>query len=262
MSDGVAEEYVDGRDAALPARTLFWRARECFAEEGEAFVSEGFGQHGGVGLDEVERQPVFPGVEIGGGDESGFAGEGCGLPDDEAGLVAEAGGAKVLCPVQAGGFGGKVGLLPGVVGFVDVLVLGEGQMFFGDGMLQIDNALGAGVGVGESRELEHGRDVRLVLGANVAHALGVGEVVLAVGQLQSALQQVGGIVLGVVEAGRDPQSEKIAVWKLVLLSASTSARRLSPSARASSCLSWMAAMASRCGRSGSRPLASMAASFM
>src|SRR5580693_8613991 len=118
LSDGVAEKAIDGRDAALPAWTLFCCAGECLAEEGEAFVSQGFGQHGGVGLDEVERQPVFPGFEIGGGDESGFAGEGCRLPDDEAGLIAEAGGAKVFCPIQAGGFGGKVGWLQGVVGFL------------------------------------------------------------------------------------------------------------------------------------------------
>ena len=84
----------------------------------------------------------------------------------------------------------KVGLRPGVVGFVDVFVLREADVFFRDGMLQLDDALGAGVRVRESRKLEHGGDVRLIFGADVAHAVAVGEVVFAVGQLQAALQQV------------------------------------------------------------------------
>ncbi len=58
-------------------------------------------------------------------------------------------------------------------------------------------------------QLQHGRDVRLILGAHLLHVLVVGEVVLAVGKLQAALQQVGGVMIGIVEAGRDPQSEQV-----------------------------------------------------
>ena len=116
---------------------------------------------------------------------------------------------KILGPVQARSFGREVGLLPGVVGLVDVLVLRQGQMFLRDGVLQRDNALGACVRVGESRQLEHGRDVRLILGADVTHVLVIGQVVLAIRQLQPALHDVGGVVIGIVEAGSDPQSKQV-----------------------------------------------------
>jgi hypothetical protein len=37
----------------------------------------------------------------------------------------------------------------------------------------------------------------------------VGEVVVAIGKLDAALQEVGGVVVGVVEAGRDPETEDV-----------------------------------------------------
>jgi hypothetical protein len=37
----------------------------------------------------------------------------------------------------------------------------------------------------------------------------VGKIIFAIRQLQSALEQIGGVVLGIVEAGGDPESEKI-----------------------------------------------------
>ncbi len=82
----------------------------------------------GVGLDEVVGEEVFPGIDGLGGDEGGFAGEGVGLPDDEGVLLVEAGGAEELGPVEAGGVGGEVGGVPGVVGFVDVFAVGEGEL--------------------------------------------------------------------------------------------------------------------------------------
>ena len=51
--------------------------------------------------------------------------------------------------------------------------------------------------------------MRLVLGANVEHTVGDGEVVVAVGQLDAALEEVGGVVVGVVEAGGDPEAEEV-----------------------------------------------------
>ena len=152
----------------------------------------------------MEGQPVFPRVQRGRGNESGLPCEGCGLPDNEACLAAEAGDAKVFRPVEAGGVGGKVGLLPCVVRLVDVLLIRQRDMFFGDSALQFDDVLGADVRVSESGEFEQSRNVRLIFGLEVAHARTVGKVVFAVGHFQAALQQVGGIVLGVVKAGSDP----------------------------------------------------------
>ena len=83
------------------------------------------------------------------------------------------------------------------------------MLLFGDGGLESEDASGAGLGFGEAGEAEHGGDVGLVLGADVLHAVGVGEVVVAVGQLDAALKKVGGVVVGVVEAGGDPEAEDV-----------------------------------------------------
>src|SRR5580693_9064913 len=89
-------------------------------------------------------------------------------------------------------------------------------MCFGDSVLQSNDVLGAGVRVGESGKLEQSRNVRLIFGSEAAHARTVGKVIFAVGHFQAALQQIGGIVLGVVEAGCDPQTEKIGSMKVVV----------------------------------------------
>ena len=99
-------------------------------------------------LDEVVGEEVFPGVDGLGGDESGFAGEGGGLPDDEGLLFLQAGGAEEFGPVEAGGFGGEVGWVPGVVCFVDVFVVGERDLHFGDGGFEGEDAGSASVGIG------------------------------------------------------------------------------------------------------------------
>ena len=57
-------------------------------------------------------------------------------------------------------------------------------------------------------------DVRLVLGADVAHVLAVGEVIFAIRQLQAALQQVGDVCSESIEARRHPQSKKIRRMKI------------------------------------------------
>src|SRR5208282_1913756 len=49
------------------------------------------------------------------------------------------------------------------------------------------------------------------------HTVAIGEVIFSVGQLQAALHQVGGIVIGVVETGRNPQSEKIRGVKICIV---------------------------------------------
>src|SRR5580704_18810295 len=99
---------------------------------------------------------------------------------------------------------------------MDVVLIRKGNMFFGDGVLQFDDVLGAQLRIGESGELEQSGNVCLIFGADVAHALTLGKVVFAVGHFEATLQQVGGIVLGVVKAGCDPQSEKIGSMKVVV----------------------------------------------
>ena len=54
----------------------------------------------------------------------------------------------------------------------------------------------------------------MIFGADVAHAVVVRDVVLAVRKLQAALKKVGGVMLGIVEARRDPQAKKIRGMKV------------------------------------------------
>src|SRR5271170_130755 len=133
LADCVAEGSGDEDIAAEIAGTSLGGSGEGGAEEGEALVGEGFGGGDGVVLDEVIGEEVFPCVDGLRGDEGGFAGEGGGLPDDEGVLLFKAGGVKELGPVEAGGFGRKVGGVPWVVGLVDVFAVGEGDLYFGDG---------------------------------------------------------------------------------------------------------------------------------
>src|SRR5580658_9179091 len=53
----------------------------------------------------------------------------------------------------------------------------------------------------------------MIFGAAAGPDLTVGRVVLAVGHFEATLQQVGGIELGVVKAGCDPQSEEVRSMK-------------------------------------------------
>ena len=131
------------------------------------------------------------------------------MPDDEGLLLFEAGGAEELRPVEAGSFGVEVGGVPGVVGFVDVFAVGERDLLLGDCGFERDDAGGAGFGVGEAGETEHGGDVKEIFGADFLHAVAGGEVVVAIGEFDAALEKVGRVVVGVVEAGGDPEAEDI-----------------------------------------------------
>jgi hypothetical protein len=51
--------------------------------------------------------------------------------------------------------------------------------------------------------------VGLVLGADLFHAVGVSEIVVAIRELGATLQKIRGVVIGVVEAGSDPEAEEI-----------------------------------------------------
>ena len=69
---------------------------------------------------------------------------------------------------------------------------------------QSDDSIRTGVRVSESSKLQHGRHVRAITGAVCAHAGAISQIILAIRQLQTALQQVSRIVTGFVEAGERP----------------------------------------------------------
>ena len=154
-------------------------------------------------------EEVFPGVDGLGGDERGFAGEGGGLPDDEGVLLVEAGGAEELGPVEAGGFGGEVGGVPGVVGFVDVFAVGERDLLLAMAVSRARTR--AARASGSERPARRNMAAMWVWYlARMSFMLsGVGEVVVAVGEFDAALEEIGGVVVGVVEAGSDPEAEDV-----------------------------------------------------
>src|SRR5580658_667921 len=90
----------------------------------------------------------------------------------------------------------------------------EGDMLFGDSVLQFDDVHCASVGVAESREPQDRRDVRLILAAYVAHFGAIGKVVFAVRHFEAALQQIRYVTLWVVEAGSYPQPEEVGCMKV------------------------------------------------
>jgi len=61
LSHVVAEMAIYDHHATLPARPLLRRTLEHRAEVGVALVGQGFGQDGRIVLNQVIRQPVFPG---------------------------------------------------------------------------------------------------------------------------------------------------------------------------------------------------------
>ena len=72
-----------------------------------------------------------------------------------------------------------------------------------------EHACGAGRRVREARQLEHRRDVRLVLLAQLGHVRSCGEIVVAIRHSETALQQIGIVVRWVRQALRDPDSEEV-----------------------------------------------------
>src|ERR1035437_8741257 len=209
LAYGVAQKAVHDKYAALPAGTLLRRAGKYLADKSEAFVRQRFWKHSAIGLDQVEREPVLPCVERSRGHQSRLTLEGFRLPDNETALLADASFAKILGPVQAWSFSRKVGLSPCVVGCVDVFVIGQAAMDLRNGVLEFKNACRAGIRICESSEFQNCGDMALILGAQVARVLVVAEVIFTIRQLQSALQQIGGIVLRIIEARSDPESKKI-----------------------------------------------------
>gem|GEM_PF-3819511 len=74
---------------------------------------------------------------------------------------------------------------------------------------ELEHARGALLGLVEAGQFQHGRDVLLVLGAQLGHARIVLEVVGAVGHAQAALQQVRQVARRVGQALADPDAEQI-----------------------------------------------------
>jgi hypothetical protein len=98
---------------------------------------------------------------------------------------------------------------PKYVGLADVARGLPGPVGLGDPVLQPDDPFGLTGAVPHAGQSEQSRDMLLVLGADLAHRRGGVGVVGPVGQAESALQQEGGVVGGIVQVLRHPETEQV-----------------------------------------------------
>ena len=75
---------------------------------------------------------------------------------------------------------------------------------FGNLVFQFHNPFGARVGISVSGQLQYRHQVFLIFLASLFHLFAVGDVILAIRKLQSALQQIGRVVRRVVEVRCSP----------------------------------------------------------
>ncbi len=97
----------------------------------------------------------------------------------------------------------------GLFGLMDVFALDDGQLGLGDLRFEGDDGLRLAGGIGRARLREQGLDIGGVFLARLDHVLVVLQVVVAVGHAQPALQQVGHVLRGILEALGDEQAEQV-----------------------------------------------------
>ena len=207
LADRLAERVVDLVDRALPAVLLLRRARQRVAVEREMRVAPGLGQVRRRAIERMEREPVLPRIERLGGHQRREAADRIGLPDDEILLAREAGCVEEPVPVEAGSLAREIGALPRVRALLHVVGLLLRRMCACDRGFEREHARGLRIRVGDAREPEQLRRVRLVLLAQFGEASSF-EVEVAVGQAEAALHQVRRVAVGLVQVLRDPQAEQ------------------------------------------------------
>ncbi len=202
LAQGLADGAILHGFHALPAGLLLRRAVQHLAVEGEVLLLEGLGQEVGGG---AEGMPAQVGAPLGRGGRGGELGEGRGVRGlaDVQFFDLRPAGLEVGRPVEARGLLLQLGQGALVVGLLWVAQFHAGPGRLGHAGLQVQHHAGPDLGqvCGIPGQLEHLRDVGLVLGADVLRAGVVVQVVVAVGQAQAALVQgahVPGAVLGVL----------------------------------------------------------------
>src|SRR5471032_300312 len=157
----------------------------------------------------MEAQVVAPHIQRRGRHQRRDAADRAGLPDAEALLRRQPGGVKIRAPVQARRLVREFVAAPHLVGLRQVGRRLRRGMGGGDAGFQRDDAPRPGGGVGKAGLLQHGGHVVAVGRQHRFLAGVVGQVEAALRQAQAALQQVGHVVRGVVQAGGDPQAEQV-----------------------------------------------------
>ena len=109
------------------------------------------------------------------------------MPDDEQGLLVQAGGAQVSVPIEAGRFGFQVRDGSGIVRLVHILASDDIGVDSGHLFLQGRDAFGALNGIAHAGEPFQVGDIFLVGGAQRGHFRLVRHVILAIRHAESAL---------------------------------------------------------------------------
>ncbi len=209
LADDFTERIVGRRDGTLPARRLLGRTRHGRAVEGEMLVTESLGQDASIAVDGMESQIGLPGIDRLRRHQGRQPRDRARLPDDEVLLVGQARRLEIGVPVEARRLGGEVGAHPGIIGLVHVFAVDAAGVGLGHLRFQRHDGRRLRLGIGDAGQRQHVRNVRLVLGAQVGHLGRRVEIIVAIGQAQSALQQVGHVVVGVFEALGDPYAENM-----------------------------------------------------
>jgi hypothetical protein len=115
------------------------------------------------------------GTRPGRANQSRFALECAGLPDDKRALPIKTGAAKILRPVEPWGLLREIASLPDIIRSRDLLILRQAQVNFRDGMFERNNPACPSFRIAKSGKLQHRRDVGLIFCAYRLHAVGGGE---------------------------------------------------------------------------------------
>ena len=132
-----------------------------------------------------------------------------GLPGVKLCLILQAGRLEVRRPVEAWCLRGEVGHAPQVVRLVHVLAVEQAGVRPGDFRLQCDDGFRLGLRVGDAGLLQQRADIGQVLVACLDHVRIAGQVVVAAGQAETTLQQVGDVPRRIFQPLRDEQAEQI-----------------------------------------------------
>ena len=192
-------------DAATLAGALLGLAAQLPQAEGVVRVREPLRQQRRRLVHDVEGLPGLQRLDRRLGEGLGDQREGRVLRDDEAVMVAIAGGAQEGVPVHARRGGLKLGPAHWIVGAVAVAALGRGPVGLGDARLEGDDRVGRRRRILPSRHGQHLLDI----GA-VSDQLGrepLFQIVVPVRQAQAALAQIGLIDLRVAGVVIDEAAE-------------------------------------------------------
>ena len=107
-----------------------------------------------------------------------------------------------------GALRGEFGAAPGLHA-VRVLRGDRVDMGARDLGLELEDALGARGGVGHAHQRQHRGDIGAVAVADPGHRRRVGEVIIAVGQAEPALQQIGHVAVRLLQPLGDEHAEQI-----------------------------------------------------